>query len=179
MILVNTVKNHEEHKKSLLKLIYEFEDLHDTKYEVLSTDFHLLGKVERPWMDYFYKEIVPDFESATAIKLDLNPCKWQIHESWFQRYETDNTHHWHNHGGCQFSNVYFLEMPNGNQTEILGMDGKLIEYDAKEGDIITFPAWMKHRSRPNKGEQKTVIAFNSSFYHGLENYSDFIARGKL
>jgi hypothetical protein len=168
MILVTAVKNHEEHKKSLLKLIDEFivetiDDHHNTQYETLSTDFHLPINVERPWNDYFYKEIVNDFVESMVIKLDLNPCKWDIHESWFQRYKVNNTHDWHNHSGCQFSNVYFLEMPHGHQTEIVGMDGRLIEYNAKEGDIITFPAWMKHRSLPNTGEQKTVIAFNSSF----------------
>ena len=66
MILVTAVKNHEEHKKSLLKLIDEFivetiDDHHNTQYETLSTDFHLPINVERPWNDYFYKEIVNDF----------------------------------------------------------------------------------------------------------------------
>jgi hypothetical protein len=48
-------------------------------------------------------------------------------------------------------------------TEIVGADGKICKIHAIEGDIITFPAWMKHRSRPNGKERKTVISFNSNY----------------
>ena len=45
---------------------------------------------------------------------------------------------------------------------------------AKEGDIITFPAFLFHRSKPNTSKKrKTVISFNSSifWYH---KYPDWL-----
>ena len=55
-------------------------------------------------------------------------------------------------------------MPDSSyKTEVLGRDGKIIEFDVKEGDVLTIPAWMKHRSPPNGKERKTVIAFNSNY----------------
>ena len=44
---------------------------------------------------------------------------------------------------------------------------------AKEGDIITFPAFLFHRSKPNiSKKRKTIISFNSSifWYHEYPNW---------
>ena len=165
MILVNTVKNHEEHKKTLLNLIGDFERLHDTKdYTNCSTDFNISQDIERDYLDYFHIHILDDVIESISKQLGLAPCEWDVLMAWFQRYNQSNVHTWHNHAYTQFTNCYFLEMPDAShKTEILDMNGNILEYDAKEGDIITFPAWMKHRSKPHEGEQKTVIAFNLDF----------------
>jgi hypothetical protein len=163
MILVNTVKNHEEHKKTLLKLIGDFERLHDTKdYTNCSTDFNISQDIERDYLDYFHLHILDDV--IESISKQLAPCEWDVLMAWFQQYNQSNVHSWHNHAYTQFTNCYFLELPDAShKTEILDINGNILEYDAKEGDIITFPAWMKHRSKPHEGEQKTVIAFNLDF----------------
>ena len=165
MILVNTVKNHEEHKKTLLKLIGDFERLHDTKdYTNCSTDFGISQDIERDYLDYFHIHILDDVIESISKQLGLAPCEWDVLMAWFQQYNQSNVHSWHNHAYTQFTNCYFLELPDAShKTEILDINGNILEYDAKEGDIITFPAWMKHRSKPHKGEQKTVIAFNLDF----------------
>jgi len=165
MILVNTVKNHKEHKKTLLKLIGDFEQLHDTKdYTNCSTDFNISQDEERDYLDYFHIHILDDVMESVSKQLGLAPCEWDVPVVWFQQYNQSNVHTWHNHAFTQFTNCYFLELPDAShKTEILDMNGNTLEYDAKEGDIITFPAWMKHRSKPNEGEQKTVIAFNLDF----------------
>lgn len=73
-------------------------------------------------------------------------------------------HNWHNHPNTQFTNCYFLELPNSQyKTEVVDIDGTIIDYVAKEGDVVTMSAWMKHRSPSNGTERKTVIAFNSSY----------------
>ena len=77
-----------------------------------------------------------------------------------------NTHKWHVHGRAHWSNVYFVELPNRDmKTQIFDIrKEKLIEYDVKEGDIISFPAMLCHSSPPNlSDERKTIIAFNTSF----------------
>ena len=165
MILVNTVKNHEEHKKTLLKLIGDFERLHDTKdYTNCSTDFNISQDIERDYLDYFHIHILDDVIESISKQLGLAPCEWDVLMAWFQQYNQSNVHSWHNHAYTQFTNCYFLELPDAtHKTEILDINGNILEYDAKEGDIITFPAWMKHRSKPHEGEQKTVIAFNLDF----------------
>ena len=165
MILVNTVKNHEEHKKTLLKLIGDFERLHDTKdYTNCSTDFNISQDIERDYLDYFHIHILDDVIESISKQLGLAPCEWDVLMAWFQQYNQSNVHSWHNHAYTQFTNCYFLELPDAShKTEILDINGNILEYGAKEGDIITFPAWMKHRSKPHKGEQKTVIAFNLDF----------------
>ena len=165
MILVNTVKNHKSHKKTLLKLIGDFEQLHDTKdYTNCSTDFNISQDEERDYLDYFHLHILDDVMESVSKQLGLAPCEWDVLMAWFQQYNQSNVHTWHNHAFTQFTNCYFLELPDtSHKTEILDMNGNTLEYDAKEGDIITFPAWMKHRSKPNEGEQKTVIAFNLDF----------------
>ena len=165
MILVNSVKNHEEHKKTLLNLIGDFERLHDTKdYTNCSTDFNISQDIERDYLDYFHIHILDNVIESISKQLGLAPCEWDVLMAWFQQYNQSNVHSWHNHAYTQFTNCYFLELPDASyKTEILDMNGNTLEYDAKEGDIITFPAWMKHRSKPNEGEQKTVIAFNLDF----------------
>jgi len=48
-------------------------------------------------------------------------------------------------------------------TEIKTLNNKIIKVNAKEGDILTFPAYLKHRSKPIKNEKrKTIISFNTS-----------------
>jgi len=58
------------------------------------------------------------------------------------------------------SNVYFVELPSKSLgTEILN-HGKL---DLNEGDLLTFPAYLYHRSPVNVTEErKTIISFNSN-----------------
>jgi len=168
MIFVNTVKNHKEHKKTLLNLIDNFEQLHEesTKdYDMIhSTDFDISQDEERDYLDYFHIHILDDVMESVSKQLGLAPCEWNVLKAWFQRYNQSHAHAWHNHAYTQFANCYFLELPDASyKTEILDMNGNTLEYDAKEGDIVTFPAWMKHRSKPNEGEQKTVIAFNLDF----------------
>jgi hypothetical protein len=40
----------------------------------------------------------------------------------------------------------------------------IIDLDVKEGDLVTFPAYIIHRSKNNKSnDRKTIISFNTSF----------------
>ena len=57
-----------------------------------------------------------------------------------------------------FSNVYYLECPDSYVTEF-----KDFNIECKEGDILSFPAFLPHRSPIiDKEERKTVIAFNTN-----------------
>ena len=186
MILVHTVEKH--HRDSLMKLIDEFKENHDTRMpewyvadthiqynggsegllENIHSDYHIHRDIPRPYLTYFYDNIVHEHMNSTGTLLGLETkgCdfSWEIERTWFQQYYENADHFWHTHPRSNYTNVYFLELPDENyKTEILDGKGKLIDYDAKEGDIITFPAGMQHRSAPNSTERKTVISFNSNY----------------
>jgi hypothetical protein len=96
----------------------------------------------------------------------INPAMkgYKIKTVWFNQYLEGAEHPWHKHLGCQFTNCYYLELPDVEyKTEIMGKDGKLVEYTVTEGDVMTCPGWMKHRSKPNGPSRKTVIAWNSNY----------------
>ena len=51
------------------------------------------------------------------------------------------------------------------QTQFFDMiTEKIITFNVKEGDLLTFPAFMIHRSDEIKNKKrKTIISFNSNF----------------
>ena len=174
MILVNTIQDHLQHKKNLSQLIDDFEETNADgrgRYslrqgESQSSDFFMPTNVAKQHLDYFTQHVISDTMQQLGKQLGLTSCEYVIHQSWYQRYAKADEHTWHNHPAAHFTNCYFLELPDSSyKTEVLNINGELIEYDAKEGDVITFPAWMKHRSKPNGDGQKTIISFNSSYMY--------------
>jgi len=91
----------------------------------------------------------------------------QLTDMWFQQYHKGDTHGWHVHDSCHWANVYFLELPSSDmKTQILDLDRNEIVYEAQEGDIVSFPSMLLHRSKPNLSlDRKTVIAYNLNFTH--------------
>jgi ectoine hydroxylase-related dioxygenase (phytanoyl-CoA dioxygenase family) len=90
-----------------------------------------------------------------------------IDNMWFQQYKKNDKHSWHTHGLSNFSNVYFVELPlKSLATEILNVNN----LNLKEGDLLTFPSHLYHRSPINKtNKRKTIISFNCDFV----NYMDY------
>ena len=91
--------------------------------------------------------------------------KFVLNEVWFQQYCKSDTHSWHVHEHTHFTNVYFLELPdNEYKTEIRKFGTTdLIDYTASEGDIVTFPGFLQHRSPVLESDKrKTIISFNIS-----------------
>ena len=105
-------------------------------------------------------------ESYNAIRVDsykeyANYVNVDWGYVWYQIYEKNSFHSYHTHPGCQYSNVFYVHLPDNNyQTEFFGI-GKL---EFEEGDLITFPSYLLHRSPNNIGvDKKIVISFNTSF----------------
>ena len=44
---------------------------------------------------------------------------WRITNAWFQQYEKNSYHEYHNHTQTNFTNVYFLELPDTNFKTII------------------------------------------------------------
>ena len=166
-VIVNTVKNHKKHKPILLNYIEELKQNSNTRYENIDTDWSLPKEIKRNYLDYFYNDVIEPTIIEIGNQLGFNSkFNWYVGNSWFQQYGEKETHNWHNHPNGQFTNCYFLELPdNKYKTEILGLDGQIIDYEANEGDVLTIPAWMRHRSPCNGKQTKTVIAFNTDYLY--------------
>lgn len=159
-ILRNRVENHSEIKESILKAI---DDMPNSGiYEndsITKTDYQL--PVTKP-----YWNIVESIIKKTVINDMFNQFNCpniEISTYWFQQYLKMDTHKWHTHPQCHWTNVYYVELPNRElKTAIVDITGNnLIEFEAEEGDIISFPAMLFHSSPINMtNKRKTIISFN-------------------
>ena len=194
MVLINKIPNHQKHKKIILDKISEFSQQHNVQmthsqlglkkgkitgtYDIplisfgdetkgTKSDYFLPKDTHRGYLDYFYSDVIPSSLEKVGKDLGLTPMEIHIHNGWFQQYTDGGQHSWHNHTDCQFANVYFLELPDEEyKTEIVDENGDIIEFAVKEGDVLSFPSWMLHRSKPNFSKhRKSIISFNTSFNH--------------
>jgi hypothetical protein len=167
-ILVNRVENHAEIKPILLDLIDKMPNIEvtssTTEHDKISkSDYDVPKEVCRE-----YWKVIEPIAYNVVCKSLFEKFKYQeveIDNYWFQQYNQSDTHGWHVHGRCHWINVYFIELPNESvKTQILDYRREgLIDYQAKEGDIITFPSMLYHRSPPNPcRDRKTIVSFNLS-----------------
>ena len=98
-----------------------------------------------------------------SICSELQFQTYTMKHIWFQQYEINGGHSWHNHGG-NWASVYYLNTPkNIDKPEFINpFDNSIVEtFDIKEGQTITFPSFIRHRSPINtSNEIRTIIAWN-------------------
>ena len=163
---INEIKEHKINKKNLLNLIKKIplNSVKDNSAHINHSDWNLPRDNERrQYLELFYEIVRPYMD--TMMK-KLHSSEWDIQNGWFQQYKTNDKHTWHSHPYTNFSNIYFLEMPEKQmQTQFFDMiTEKIITFNVKEGDLLTFPAFMIHRSDEIKNKKrKTIISFNSNF----------------
>lgn len=160
-IIVSNFSRHNEVKSQLLHLIEKesFSNTSNQFDQISATDFFVKDNMKYEYYQ-FIKPLIA--EHMTEVFREFDVQGFAIGNMWAQQYNFNDTHHWHLHGSCHFTNVYFIELPNNElTTEIKSLDGSLLQYSAVEGSIITFPSFLYHRSPKNKTkERKTVISFN-------------------
>jgi len=159
--ITSEVPNHKKHKTILLDLINKMPA--NSYSRVSKTDWNLPKDMERKYLEYFYSNISHDVMSQQQKYFKAK--KWEIINGWFQQYETKSFHEYHNHPNVNFTNVYFLELPDPHFKTLIKIKDKEYEYKVKEGQIITFPAHLLHTSQPNGDLRKTIISFNSGFFY--------------
>lgn len=117
-----------------------------------------------PYVNIHFEKIVADTYPGKGYDL--------IHPNiWFQQYVKGDFHSWHNHGSS-WSTVYFVELPDPSFSTMfyLPFNKEEIQIDVKEGDFITFPGFIFHKSPVNTSDKrKTIIAFNTIIYNHNEN----------
>ena len=163
MIFRTTIKNHVQHKSHLLKLIESIpqisSDSSNSEY-ISKSDWYLNSNYPRAYWRDFYHLLLGPWLKIMNSKYGHKEFETKIANYWFQQYQKDNHHNWHVHSNCHFSSVYYLELPNKSLTTQFKHHKTI---SVKEGDILTFPAHLIHKSPINNSEKrKTVIAFNSN-----------------
>ena len=92
-----------------------------------------------------------------------------ISNCWFQKYENESHHDWHNHPSSDYSFVYFLKLPKGSSPTTFFLPESGEEYtphDVEEGDVLVAPGFHFHRSPVNRSDEpKISVVFNLCFYN--------------
>lgn len=164
--IISEFKAHEKLKKSLLSAIEKTpaaKENEETSLDLITrTDWAVNQKrdgsgyfdILKPYLDEHLKEVYN--------KLHYNSLNYN--GVWFQQYHKLDHHSWHRHDFTHWSNVYYLELPEGVPgTTMLDPFDYKTEFtpDVYEGYILTVPSIFAHCSKPNiSSKRKTVIAFN-------------------
>ena len=163
-IMVNEFAKHLDIKQKVLNDIASMgtHKLTDVTEQLSNSDWHLSVDYKRPYVDHLgdiFKETANNI--FKTFNYNLSAIKsLEVLNYWFQQYEHGDFHNWHIHTGAMFSNIYYIELPDKTAKTSFLLSGNEFSVDVKEGDIITFPAFLLHKSSQNQGFRKTVIAFN-------------------
>jgi hypothetical protein len=161
--LVNkfTFNNHLNIKNTLLELIEKAPsmNINDNCDQISKSDFYIKD-FKKEYADF----VTPHIKDFLTVSLkSFNIGGFMIKNIWFQQYRKNDIHKWHTHPNSHFACVYYVDMPDNNQKTLIKEFGsdELIKYDANEGDIIMFPAFLSHSSPViNSDNRKTIISFN-------------------
>jgi hypothetical protein len=162
-IITKKFAQHNELKPLLLDAIdktEQYENLTGPNNNITKCDWES-GRFdsEREWFKIIKDPLYKHLQSWTN---NLGYHDFVIHEIWFQQYATNSQHNWHVHG-ANFTNVYYLDLPNGspNTQWVNPITKQVRDFDVSEGDIITFPSWLIHKAPKNYSDNmKTIISWN-------------------
>ena len=117
---------------------------------------------------------VPEFEKIGNYALNLiRGWEWSLdtpvrrndpltlYNIWGQWYRKGDFQIAHTHYPNQWSFVYFVNTPRGSSPLVFSRSKKKVA--AKAGNMVIFPAWVRHQVPPNKCQERSVVAGN--FYY--------------
>jgi len=126
------------------------------------------------WKKYF---IVYFNEVLKQITHTLGYDTFEICNLWFQKYNKNGYHNWHIHG-CNYTGVYYLNLPKGSSGTKLLDDYNLktvFSIEAKEGDMIFFPSHIIHKGDIQLIDQtKIIISYNINFFNIKKEILDYL-----
>jgi hypothetical protein len=156
---IHEVEDFYLHQKNLIDLINE---IPQNRFDNIShTDWNLPDNIKRDYVEYFKKFILNDFIENSKYFFKCCP-EIDITKLWFQVYRKNDFHEEHTHGRAHFTNVFYVQLPEQKlKTKIKMHDGNELSFEAKEGQIVTFPAYWRHSSPINLSDkEKIIISFN-------------------
>jgi hypothetical protein len=163
--VIGKFEKHDELKSQLLNLINTQFNVNrlvddDDNTDISRCDWRFNQDQNRKWTQVLLKDL--SFYLSDLIN-ELGYKSFTIRELWFQQYDHNSQHSWHVHG-CNWTNVYFLDLPEGTpKTQLISPFDQTtpMEFDVKEGDILTFPSFVIHRAPTNiSNTRKTIISWN-------------------
>ena len=159
---IGHIPNFKKHKSVLLDFFEKMEGypLNVDLQDISKTDWNVPQETPRNYMEYFLNIVVPVYKQMTE---ELSYGEFKIDNVWFQQYYQHGIHEWHIHPETHMSNILYVELPEGSETEIYDpIIKKITKMKVKEGDLLAMPAYIWHRSPPNPSQKrKSVLVFNS------------------
>ena len=158
-IYKQSIKNYKEINKRFLDYFDETpeEESYNKSYKVYKADFKKSQDFTRNYINYFFTHFSPYINN---VGKELQCTKCTVSNVWFQQYQKKDYHPWHNHAKSNYTCIYFVELPEKLGTEFLNINVN----DIHEGDLLTFPSSIMHRSPVNTTDKrKTIISFNLDY----------------
>ena len=163
---VQSIKEHLLFKNFMLSYIekqptYKLEHHNNI---ITNSDYNNCDDYDRAYVQESKRIFAPYISNvATSLKAQT----FDIKSIWYQQYSKNSIHQWHYHAGCNWSAVYYVELPSNDvKTQLfdISKDAIVDDIDLKEGDLFILPANILHRSPRNTIEKnKTIISFNLDF----------------
>ncbi len=115
----------------------------------------------------FSRRDVQRYISFVKRKYNCRKKRVNIARTWYNQYgkQSGSQHCFHNHP-CDIANVYYVELGDKSLRTILKdpITGEEIVPRVREGDLLTFPGYIEHRSPQNyTTHRKTIVAFDTNF----------------
>jgi hypothetical protein len=168
-----SVDNWKTTKSKILKIINRYEnkgfhvveaDPHADDGTAVQSDYFLY-KTSKSGPPYAkpIMEILSPYVNHFKEDVNLQDIPYILHGMWYQRTYKDQYHGIHDHGPEGFSSVIYVELDDGQTPTVFYGEYGLSTLcpDAKEGDILFFPSWVKHQGGSNPLEKsRTIISFN-------------------
>jgi hypothetical protein len=162
--LQNYFFKHTEIKNDLLNLIkysnYSSPKAEIAEVDISKTDWNFCENMQRDWVKFIKDDLFFDIKK---MFLEANFFDFSCNQIWFQQYFKNSQHGWHTHG-CNFTGIYYLDLPLDSPKTILIEPYDLktkINVNIKEGDILIFPSYVLHKAPKNQSNRsKTIISFN-------------------
>lgn len=165
-IYIRKAPQHDQLKEVLLNAIDSMGrcSIEDCRQKISNTDWLLPSNRLRAYISIAKPMFDEHFQALIAREYSIVPDTVVTQaQYWFQQYGVGDYHGWHHHGNAMFSNVYYLELPDGSAATSFFTDGKEVSIPVEEGCILSFPTSLLHRSKPNESKRKSVIVVNTSF----------------
>ena len=163
--LITKFPSHPTIKNDLITLIEETKTAKPLTVAVNTVskcDYDWAKDIERP----YFKKLMPSLgQHLSSVFKYLGFGNCNVKNLWFQRYINNDIHDWHVHGECQWTAVYYLELPKEEslRTQVIQPFDQQTKIDmpVEEGDILIFPSHALHRGPRNKThKKKIIISFN-------------------
>ena len=151
-----------DHKKSLIEKIKE-DDRGIKRDNISCTDYQNRNQPGlAPYQVYMRNHILHEFLQHFNKYFQSKTC--QLHDIWYQIFKKGDFHQRLTNPEAQFTNVFYVQLPEKVTTKT-----DLYDIDAKEGDIVTFPAYVPYTSPLNKSnKEKIIICFKTSIDIGIQ-----------